>query len=92
MTQIQIAREIFLKSLDTMKKILDLASFGFDCRTKQFKYFRSQVMEVTYTNLKKLFENLEDNKTIEKCSCKARLRQGYKQCPDCGGSGFRNKI
>lgn len=85
----QIARAIFLKTLDTMKKILDLASFGFDCRTKQFKYFRSQVMEVTYTNLKKLFKELEETKLIVKCPQNCRLRQGYKKCL-CGGSGWVN--
>lgn len=85
----QIAKEIFLKSLDTMKKILDLASFGFDCRTKQFKYFRSQVMEATYTNLKKLFKRLEENKLIKKCPNNCSLRKGYSKCL-CSGSGYIN--
>jgi len=91
MEKIQIAREIFLKSLNTMKKILDLVEFKFDKRTKEFRYFRQEIMNNTYENLYKLFKTLKDNKILENCPCGAKLRQGYKVCIDCGGSGFRNK-
>ena len=66
---LQIAREIYLKQLDTMKKVLDLIAFKMDKRTNDFKYARSQVMNYTYENLKKLFKHLIDEKIIEKCEC-----------------------
>ena len=89
MKEIQISREIFLKSMDTMKKTLDLIEFKFDKRTKEFKYFKSQIMNSTYDNLRKLFKFLEDNKIIEKCPHNHNLRQGFKNC-SCGGSGYIN--
>ncbi len=89
MKKIQISKEIYLKTLDTMKKTLDLIEFKFDKKSVDFKYFKSQIMENTYENLRKLFKYLEDNKIIEKCSSNHNLRQGWKNC-DCGGSGFVN--
>jgi len=85
----QIAKEIFLKSLNIMKKTLDLGEVLFDMRTKQFKYFRAQVMEITYTDLKKLFKYFSDEKILKKCPEKCNLRKGYSKCL-CGGSGFIN--
>ena len=73
-----------------MKKILDLASFKFDKRTSEFKYFKSQIMDATYNGLKKLFAKLEQEKIIKKCSCGANVRKGYKKC-ECGGSGYCNE-
>lgn len=89
MKEIQLASAIFLKALDTMKKSLDLAEYGMDKRTKQFKYFKSEIMSKTYENLTKLFKYLEDNKILEKCPKSHNLRQGWKNC-DCGGSGYIN--
>ena len=89
MKELQIAREIYLKAMETMKKTLDLIEFKFDKRTKEFKYFKSQIMENTYENLRKLFKYFEDNKMIEKCPKNHNLRQGWKNC-DCGGSGYIN--
>lgn len=91
MKDLQIPAEIYLKSLDTMKKILDLGEALFDMRTKQFKFFKSQVMDNTYENLRKLFKYLADNKIIQKCPKQHNLRQGYKPC-QCKGSGYINYI
>jgi len=85
--KIQITAEIFTQSLDTMKKILDLGEALFDMRTKQFKFFKSQVMDNTYNNLKKLFKQFEDLKIVKKCPKGHNLRQGYKRCL-CKGSGY----
>lgn len=87
MKKIQLASEIYSKSLDTMKKTLDLIEFKFDCRTKEFRFFKSQIMENTYSNLTKLFKYLEDLKIIQKCPKGHNLRQGWKNCP-CKGSGY----
>ena len=86
---IQFARAIYLGQLAVMKKILDLAEFKFDKRTKEYKYFKSQIMDATYNGLKKLFEKLEEEKIIEKCSCGTNVRKGFRKC-ECGGSGFVN--
>lgn len=85
----QIAREIYSKALNTMKKTLDLIEFKFDKRTKEFKYFKSQLMDNTYENLIKLFKTLADAKIITKCPCGTNVRRGFKNC-DCGGSGYTN--
>ena len=89
---LQIAREIYLKQLDTMKKVLDLVEYGMDMRTNKFKFAKSQIMNYTYENLRKLFKTMEDNKIVEKCECGANLRKGYTSCKYCGGSGFKNII
>ena len=86
---IQLARAIYLGQLAIMKKILDLAEFKFDKRTKEYKYFKSQIMDATYNGLKKLFEKLEQEKIVKKCSCGTNPRKGYRNC-QCGGSGWIN--
>ncbi len=87
--KIQIARDIYLSSLDTMKKVLDLMSFKIDRRTKDFQYARSQIMDITYNNLNKLFRKLEQKGLIKKSKCRHSVRGGYKNCL-CGGSGYCN--
>lgn len=87
--KIQIARSIYLEQLTIMKKLLDLMAFKMDKRTKDFEYTKSQIMDYTYEGLNKLFKKLEEEKLIEKCSCKTNVRKGYKKCL-CGGSGFVN--
>lgn len=89
--KIQIAREIFLKDLATMKSILDLIAFKVDKKSMDYLYYKKEVMSYFYTNLKKLFKLMVENKLIEKCNCGANLRQGYKKCPKCSGAGYKNK-
>lgn len=89
--KVQITKEIYLKTLDTMKKTLSLIEFGMDMRTNKYKYARSQIMDYFYDNLIKLFKHLEEEKIIEKCPCNTNVRKGFKKCEFCGGSGFRNK-
>ena len=86
----QIARGFFLASLEIMKKILDLGKYKLGNNTEDFTYYKQRIMEITYNNLKKLFKQLEAEKIIKRCECKANLRQGYKDCPKCGGSGYTN--
>ncbi len=75
--------------MSTMKKTLDLVAYRIDKRTSHYKFAKSQIMNYTYENLRKLFKTLEDSKIIKKCDCGTTLRKGYKQCI-CGGSGFIN--
>ena len=87
----QITKLIFLNTLSVMKAELDLFEFKLGKKSDEFKYVKKRVMDLTYKGLKKLFKTLTDEKIIVRCECKAKLRQGYKDCPKCGGSGFRNK-
>lgn len=82
-----ITRTIYLKKLSIMKKILDLAEFKLT--PKEFKFFKQQLMDITYNGLKELFLSLECEKRIKRCDCGANLRQGYSDCPKCGGSGYK---
>jgi len=88
---IQIAKNRFLSTLSIMKKILDLGEFKLGKKSDDYKYFKKQVMDYFYKALKKEFKLLVDEKIIEKCDCKANLRQGYSSCDLCGGSGYKNK-
>lgn len=87
----QIAKEIFLMSLSSMKKILDLGKYKLGKDNEDFIFYKQQVMEITYSNLKRLFKKMTEEKLIERCSCGAQLRKGYKPCPECNGCGFCNR-
>jgi len=86
----QIARAIFHKNLSVMKQILDLGEFKLGKNSEDFKYYKKQIMDAVYKGLLGLFQVFVEEKLIEKCSCGAKLRQGYNDCKDCGGSGYRN--
>lgn len=88
---LQIAKIIFHTCLAIMKKILDLIAFKYDKKSDDYKYFKKQIMDYFYNGLKDLFKVLSEQKMIEKCHCKANLRQGYKPCEKCGGSGYKNR-
>ncbi len=88
-SKVQIAKTIYLEQLSTMKQILSLAEFKFDKRTKEYLYFKSQIMNATYNGMKKLFKKLEREKIIKKCPCNTNVRKGFKHC-ECGGSGYYN--
>lgn len=86
----QIAKNIFLLILSIIKNILDLAEFKMG-KTEDFKYFRKQVFDYAYNALKSLFIKMESEKIIKKCSCNNKsLRNGYKDCTKCNGSGYEN--
>jgi len=86
---IQIAAIIYLKTMNAMKKTLDLVAFKMDRRTKDFSYAKEEIMNYFYNNLKDLFKELEKEGIIIKCSCGTTLRKGYKKC-ECKGSGYIN--
>ena len=85
----QIAAIIYLKTMNAMKRTLDLVAFKMDRRTKDFAYAKEEIMNYTYNSLKELFKELEKNEIIKLCSCGTNHRQGYKKC-DCKGSGYIN--
>jgi len=91
MPKSQIAKQIFLSSLGTMKSTLDLIAFKVDKKSEIYVFYKKEIMAYTYRNMIKLFKHLEENKIVEKCPNKCLLTQGYKKCK-CGGSGYINLI
>lgn len=87
--KIHIAKEIYLSSLSTTKKILDILQLKFGKDSDEFKYLKKQLFDYTYNNLKKLFTKLEEEKIIKRCPKNCSLRQGYTSC-ECTGSGYIN--
>jgi len=90
--KIQLAKLIFLNNLSVMKAILDLLEFKLGKKSDDYKYAKKKVMDSTYKNLQGTFKTLTDEKILVRCECKSKLRQGYKDCKYCGGSGYRNEI
>ncbi len=88
---LQITRLIFEMTRTIMKSTLSLLEFKLGKKTEDYIYAKKQIMDITYNGLKKLFKQLQEVDIIEKCSCGANLRKGYKACDLCGGSGFCNK-
>ena len=84
-------KEIFWMSLSIMKGILSLAEFKMGKNTDEYRYFKKEVMNQFYNNLKIFFDKLLEEGEIKKCECLAKLRKGYSKCNRCGGSGYRNK-
>jgi len=84
-----IAKEIFHKNLSIMKKILDLGEFKLGNKA-DYKYFKKQVMDYFYKDIKKLLKQLLDEKIVVKCNCGAKVRHGYTDCEYCGGCGYKN--
>ena len=91
MPKIYLCREIFLLNLDIMKKCLDLVEFKLGKDTKDFKFCKKEIMNFTYSSLKKFYDDLAKKEIITKCDCKSNLRQGYSSCHKCGGCGFIEK-
>jgi hypothetical protein len=92
------AKAIFELMLDIMKKQLKLAEFGFGGKTKAdgtpndaFVYFKEQTMNHFYDTTKKFFQQGVTDGYFEHCTCGNSIRRGHKECPDCGGGGFRDK-
>ena len=85
----QISKEIFLSSLSIMKKTLDLQKYKLGKDSDEFVYYKSQIMEITYNGLKKLFRLMVEEKLIIRCPNKCNLKKGYSDCK-CSGSGYIN--
>jgi hypothetical protein len=80
-------REIFLLTLTIMKDVLDLFSLKFDKKSNEYRIIKKEVMNITYSNLKKFYQKLEKEKIVKRCPNKCDLRQGYDNC-FCAGSGY----
>jgi hypothetical protein len=86
----QLAKTIFLTFLSIMKKILDLIAFKCDKKSDDYKFYKKQIMDYIYNGMRDLFKKLQSEKVIERCHCGADLRNGYSDCQECSGSGYKN--
>ena len=87
--KIDIAKEIYLSHLTTIKRILDLIEFREGKDSEKFKYLKKQLFDYFYTDIKKLFKKLEAEKIIKRCPKNCSIRNGYTTCI-CNGSGYVN--
>jgi len=83
---------IYEEMLGSMKKVLDLGQFKIgDSNSKEFAYFKSEVMNSYYNGLRNSFEDMEESGLITRCdSCDNDLRKGWRDCK-CRGCGFMSK-
>lgn len=90
MAKISISKEMFLLNLAIMKEILDLVSLKFDKKSNEYKIFKKEIMNITYTNLRTFYKKLVKENILKICTNKCDLRQGWDKC-SCGGCGFIEK-
>ena len=83
---------IYQETLTAMKKILDLGEFKIGAaNSKEYLYFKREVMDSFYTSLRNIYRNLEEEDIVKKCDmCDADLRKGWKPCA-CRGSGYLSR-
>jgi len=87
----QLAKAIYLRNMSGMKEILNMGEFRIGNReSKEYKFFKKVVMDEYYNSMADLFATLEAKGVLKKCACGTSIRQGYKTCPDCNGSGYSN--
>ena len=88
----QLTGVIYEEMLSSMKKVLDLGQFKIgSSNSKEFAYFKSEVMNSYYNGLRNVFEEMKSNGLIEDCDmCNNDLRKGWKNC-QCRGCGYMSK-
>lgn len=91
--KLQIAKIIFFKHKNTLKKLLQMGEFKFGGKKSQeFKFYKKTCSDHMYDQLKQILKLLEIMKISEKCTCSSSIdkREGIKPCILCGGSGYTN--
>lgn len=87
----QLAKAIYLKQMSAMKAILNLGEMNFGGRNdNRYKLYKKIVMDEFYNAMGDLFSAMELEGILVKCPCGASIRQGYKPCERCNGSGHCN--
>jgi hypothetical protein len=87
----QIAKAVYLRHMSAMKDILNLGEIKFgERKSDTYRYFKKVVMDAFYTAMNDIFVAMEKEGLLQRCSCGANIRHGYKICASCNGSGFRN--
>lgn len=87
----QIAKAIYLKNMAVMKQILTIEEVRLGGRdSKAYVLFRKQVMDEFYNSMTAVFEAMENDGILAKCSCGTSIRLGYQKCALCNGAGHCN--
>ena len=71
-----------------MKETLTLAEYALEDR--KYKYFKKQVMNLSYESLGKIYRELVARGDAASCECGAQVRNGWSECPLCSGSGYKD--
>ena len=79
---------IFVTCLETMKETLTLAEYALEDR--KYKYFKKQVMNLSYESLGKIYRELVARGEATPCECGAQVRNGWSECQLCSGSGYKD--
>jgi len=87
-----IAEQMFLVMLDSMKEVLEIGEFKFGKGSTDYKLFKKQIMNIFYNNVKNLFRKLEKEDILQRCECRGNVRHGYTECKSCHGAGFVQKV
>lgn len=89
----QLAKATYLRHMSAMKEILDLGLIKFgDKNSEQYKYFKRVVMDSFYNAMSDVFQAYEREGLVRPCDCGTGIRNGYKPCPKCNGSGHCNSV
>jgi hypothetical protein len=87
----QLAKAIYLRHMSAMKAILNLGEMKFGGRdSSAYKLYKKFVMDEFYVAMTDCFSALEQSGVLQKCPCGTTIRNGYKTCPKCSGSGWCN--
>lgn len=87
----QLAKAIYLRNMSGMKEILKMGEFRIGKRdSSEYKFFKKVVMDEYYNAMLEIFTKLEEKGLFMKCPCGTTIRQGYKTCDKCSGSGHCN--
>lgn len=87
----QLAKAIYLRNMSAMKSILNMGEVKFGDRdSPSYKFFKKVVMDELYNSMSTLFLELETKGLLIKCPCGTTIREGYKKCENCNGSGHCN--
>ena len=83
---------VYEEMLGSMKKVLDLGQFKIGAsNSKEFAYFKSEVMNSYYNGLRNVFDTMMEEDLVSLCdSCSSDLRKGWKNCK-CRGCGYMSK-
>lgn len=88
----QIARMIYHRCMSIMKYTLELEEFSYRENGRndpRYRTFKKHIMSNTYSNLRSLFQEMEEIGILEATSYDEDVKDGYKETPS-GGSGFVN--
>jgi hypothetical protein len=87
----QLAKSVYLRFMSSMKEVLRLEEMRQGGRdSESYKYFKKVTMDQFYNAMGDVFSSWEKAGIVKKCQCGTTIRQGYKPCQSCNGSGYCN--